>query len=518
MDRFQVYKDIEARTNGEIYIGVVGPVRTGKSTFIKRFMDVLVLPEMKDEHARMRTQDELPQSASGRTIMTTEPKFVPKEAAKIRLADDVDVKVRLIDCVGYMVEGAAGYMDGDSQRQVKTPWFAYEIPFAKAAGIGTRKVIHDHSTIGIVITTDGTITDIPRENYKDAERMTIQELNGIGKPFIVLVNSKEPQGERAQNTAKNLEQEYGVRALPVNCEKLTREDICQILSEVLFEFPISEIQFFVPKWVEMLPRDHKIKQDLIEHVRVILERLTKIRDALGSIDVSESEYIDSCKVDQIGMGQGCVNINISIPERYYYEMLSEMTGTKIAGQYELVATIQELAKLKEEYEGVRDAFTTVRMKGYGVVSPVRDEITLLEPELIKQGYVYLAQPPLYKIEKNKRVWYAYSDEQLAAILGEVGRDQNNKIQRYKGLGETEIAPIVGTEDQAKDLLTFIKQEAETEHGIWETNIFGKSVEELVMDGIRGKIAMIGDESQTKLQDTMQKIVNDSNGGLVCIII
>ena len=207
---------------------------------------------------------------------------------------------------------------------MKTPWFAYEIPFAKAAGIGTRKVIHDHSTIGIVITTDGTITDIPRENYKDAERMTIQELNGIGKPFIVLVNSKEPQGERAQNTAKNLEQEYGVRALPVNCEKLTREDICQILSEVLFEFPISEIQFFVPKWVEMLPRDHKIKQDLIEHVRVILERLTKIRDALGSIDVSESEYIDSCKVDQIGMGQGCVNISISIPERYYYEMLSEM--------------------------------------------------------------------------------------------------------------------------------------------------------------------------------------------------
>ena len=479
MDRFQVYKDIEARTNGEIYIGVVGPVRTGKSTFIKRFMDVLVLPEMEDEHARMRTQDELPQSASGRTIMTTEPKFVPKEAAKIRLADDVDVKVRLIDCVGYMVEGAAGYMDGDSQRQVKTPWFAYEIPFAKAAGIGTRKVIHDHSTIGIVITTDGTITDIPRENYKDAERMTIQELNGIGKPFIVLVNSKEPQGERAQNTAKNLEQEYGVRALPVNCEKLTREDICQILSEVLFEFPISEIQFFVPKWVEMLPRDHKIKQDLIEHVRVILERLTKIRDALGSIDVSESEYIDSCKVDQIGMGQGCVNINISIPERYYYEMLSEMTGTKIAGQYELVATIQELAKLKEEYEGVRDAFTTVRMKGYGVVSPVRDEITLLEPELIKQGYVYLAQPPLYKLEKNKRIWYAYSDEELNEILKEVGRDQNNKIQRYKGLGEMDAEQLWETTmDPERRILLRVtmNEEMTSEIDLTFTTLMGDQVE------------------------------------------
>jgi len=322
-----------------------------------------------------------------------------------------------------------------------------------------------------------------QEGFKDVDLMLFDKViafDNLRQKIYIIANAR----------TENLEQEYGVRALPVNCEKLTREDICQILSEVLFEFPISEIQFFVPKWVEMLPRDHKIKQDLIEHVRVILERLTKIRDALGSIDVSESEYIDSCKVDQIGMGQGCVNINISIPERYYYEMLSEMTGTKIAGQYELVATIQELAKLKEEYEGVRDAFTTVRMKGYGVVSPVRDEITLLEPELIKQGNKY----------------------------GVKIHSKAPSIHLIRANIETEIAPIVGTEDQAKDLLTFIKQEAETEHGIWETNIFGKSVEELVMDGIRGKIAMIGDESQTKLQDTMQKIVNDSNGGLVCIII
>ena len=490
MDRFQVYKDIEARTNGEIYIGVVGPVRTGKSTFIKRFMDVLVIPGMKDEHARMRTQDELPQSASGRTIMTTEPKFVPKDAAKIRLAEDVDVKVRLIDCVGYMVEGAAGYMDGDTQRQVKTPWFDYEIPFAKAAGIGTRKVIHDHSTIGIVITTDGTITDIPRENYKDAERMTIQELNGIGKPFIVLVNSKDPKGVPARETAKALEQEYGVRALPVNCEKLTGEDICQILSEILFEFPISEIQFFVPKWVEMLPRDHDIKQDLMTNVEDILANMTKIRDTFGKIDISGSTYIDYCKVSEIGMDSGCVKIEISIPEKYYYEMLSELTGTMIAGQYELVSTIRELTKLRDEYEGVRDAFASVKMKGYGVGRPVKDEITLLEPELIKQGNKY----------------------------GVKIHSQAPSIHLIRANIETEIAPIVGTEDQAKDLLSFIKQEAETEQGIWETNIFGKSVEELVMDGIRNKISMIGDESQTKLQDTMQKIVNDSNGGLVCIII
>lgn len=490
MDRFQVYKDIEARTNGEIYIGVVGPVRTGKSTFIKRFMDVLVLPEMEDEHARMRTQDELPQSASGRTIMTTEPKFVPKEAAKIRLADDVDVKVRLIDCVGYMVEGAAGYMDGDSQRQVKTPWFAYEIPFAKAAGIGTRKVIHDHSTIGIVITTDGTITDIPRENYKDAERMTIQELNGIGKPFIVLVNSKEPQGERAQNTAKNLEQEYGVRALPVNCEKLTREDICQILSEVLFEFPISEIQFFVPKWVEMLPRDHRIKAEMIAYIRGVMEEKTEIRDFIGGMEQPENTYIETVRVDGIAMDTGCVRMEIRVYEKYYYEMLSEMTGMQIQNEYELLEAMKEMSLLKSEYANVKDAMESVRARGYGVVSPKKEEISLTDPEIIKQGSKY----------------------------GVKIHSEAPSIHMIRANIETEIAPIVGNEQQAQDIIRYIREAKEKEGGVWETNIFGKTIEELVMDGMKHKITMINDECQGKLQNTMQKIVNDSNGGIVCIII
>lgn len=490
MDRFQVYKDIEARTNGEIYIGVVGPVRTGKSTFIKRFMDVLVLPEMEDEHARMRTQDELPQSASGRTIMTTEPKFVPKEAAKIRLSDDVDVKVRLIDCVGYMVEGAAGYMDGDSQRQVKTPWFAYEIPFAKAAGIGTRKVIHDHSTIGIVITTDGTITDIPRENYKDAERMTIQELNGIGKPFIVLVNSKEPQGERAQNTAKNLEQEYGVRALPVNCEKLTREDICQILSEVLFEFPISEIQFFVPKWVEMLPRDHRIKAEMIAYIRGVMEEKTEIRDFIGGMEQPENTYIETVRVDGIAMDTGCVRMEIRVYEKYYYEMLSEMTGMQIQNEYELLEAMKEMSLLKSEYANVKDAMESVRARGYGVVSPKKEEISLTDPEIIKQGSKY----------------------------GVKIHSEAPSIHMIRANIETEIAPIVGNEQQAQDIIRYIREAKEKEGGVWETNIFGKTIEELVMDGMKHKITMINDECQGKLQNTMQKIVNDSNGGIVCIII
>lgn len=490
MNTFQLYRDIQARTNGEIYIGVVGPVRTGKSTFIKRFMDVLVLPHMEDEHGKARTRDELPQSASGRTIMTTEPKFVPKEAAEIKLSDDVAVKVRLIDCVGYMVDGASGHIEGDAERQVKTPWFDYEIPFTKAASIGTRKVIHDHATIGIVITTDGSIGDIEREGYRDAERKTIQELQSIGKPFVVLVNSVKPYGEDAKRTADEIEQEYGVKALTVNCEQLKEDDIYQIMEAVLFEFPVSEIQFFVPKWVEMLPRDHRIKQDLLEHIRGIMDNFSEIRDAASGIDPLDSPYIEECKVDHIEMDTGCVKVRIGIADKFYYEMLSELTGTPIAGQYELIAAMKSLSALKQEYEGVKDAFAAVRMKGYGVVSPTRDEITLDEPEVIKQGSKY----------------------------GVKIHSQAPSIHLIRANIETEIAPIVGSEQQAKDLLEYIKETKQSEEGIWGTNIFGKSIEELVMDGMRNKMAMIGDESQTKLQDTMQKIVNDSNGGLVCIII
>ena len=490
MDTFQLYRDIRARTNGEIYIGVVGPVRTGKSTFIKRFMDVLVLPYMKDEHGKARTRDDLPQSASGRTIMTTEPKFVPKEAAEISLSEDVSARVRLIDCVGYMVDGAAGHVEEGEERQVKTPWFDYEIPFTKAAGIGTRKVIHEHSTIGIVITTDGSIGDIERDAYRDAEGRTIRELQSIGKPFVVLVNSRKPYSEEAKDTAEELEQTYGVKALPVNCEQLKEEDIYKILEAVLFEFPVSELQFFIPRWVEMLPREHKIKQDLLEHIRGMLEDLREIRDAAAGVELPDSPYIEECKIDHIGMDDGCVKIRIGVAEKFYYEMLSELTGTPIAGQYELITAMKDLSRMKEEYEGVKDAFASVRMRGYGVVSPTRDEITLKEPEIIRQGNKY----------------------------GVKIHSQAPSIHLIRANIETEIAPIVGNEQQAKDLIDYIKNTEDSEEGIWGTSIFGKSVEELVMDGMRNKLSMIGDESQVKLQDTMQKIVNDSNGGLVCIII
>lgn len=490
MDTFQLYKDMKARTNGEIYIGVVGPVRTGKSTFIKRFMDLLVLPNMTDEHAKTRTKDELPQSASGTTIMTTEPKFVPKEAAEISLAEDVTVKVRLIDCVGFMVEGASGHIENDVERQVKTPWFEYEIPFTKAASIGTQKVIHEHSTIGIVVTTDGSIGNLPRDSYVEAEEKTIHELQSIGKPFVLLVNCKKPYSEEAKNLAESLQEKYQTAALAVNCEQMKAEDVHRIMQQVLYEFPISEVEFYIPKWVEMLSRDHVIKQDLLKTVKYVMEKMGDIRSAANGVTEWESDYIEKIQVERISMDNGVVQIQIQFEQKYYYEVLSELTGTMIKGEYELISVMKELSAMKEEYVQIKDAFADVKMKGYGVVQPRREEIHLEEPVIMKQGNKY----------------------------GVKIHSEAPSIHMIRANIETEIAPIVGNEQQAQDLISYIKTESETEDGVWATNIFGKSVEDLVMDGMRNKIAMINDESQVKLQDTMQKIVNESNGGLVCIII
>lgn len=490
MEVFDVYKDIQARTNGEIYLGVVGPVRTGKSTFIKRFMDLLVLPKMEDEHDRERTRDELPQSASGKTIMTTEPKFVPKEAAEIRLMDDVTVKIRLIDCVGYMVKGVAGHMENEEERQVKTPWFDYEIPFTKAASIGTQKVIHDHATIGIVITTDGTICDLKREDYLEAEDKTIRELQSIGKPFVVLVNSQKPYAQTAKEVTDRIKEKYGVTAMAINCEQLREEDVHRIMEQVLFEFPISEVEFYIPKWVEMLSREHKIKADLLLHIKDMMKGFSMIKDAVRGIERPDSIYIKEMKVDDVELDTGCVKVRIQVADNYYYEMLSELTGTSIEGEYELIRTMKEMAALRKEYESVKGAMESVKMKGYGVVSPRKEEIQLEEPVIIKQGNKY----------------------------GVKIHSEAPSIHMIRANIETEIAPIVGSEQQANDLVNYIKDASATEEGVWGTNIFGKSIEELVTDGMRNKIVAINDESQSKLQDTMQKIVNDSNGGMVCIII
>lgn len=490
MEVFDVYKDIEARTGGAIYLGVVGPVRTGKSTFIKRFMDLMVLPKIEDEPARERARDELPQSASGKTIMTAEPKFVPKESAEIRLMEDVKVKVRLVDCVGYMVDGASGHMENGEERKVKTPWFEHEIPFTKAASIGTQKVIRDHATIGVVVTTDGSIGELPRANYLSAEEKTIQELKTLGKPFIVLVNSKKPYSQETKQLVDDIKELYDVSVMAVNCEQLREEDIHRIMEKVLFEFPISEIQFYIPKWVEMLSRDHKIKQEILKHIRGIVDNFHEIKDAVAGVGKPENSCISDMRVDDIAMDTGCVTIRIQVEEACYYEMLSELIETEITSEYELVRMMKELSQMKREYEDVRDAMESVKMKGYGVVNPRKEEIQVDEPMIIKQGNKY----------------------------GVKIRSEAPSIHMIRANIETEIAPIVGSEQQANDLVRYIKDNSQTENGIWGTNIFGKSIEEMITDGMKNKIATINDESQMKLQDTMQKIVNDSNGGMVCIII
>ncbi len=487
---YDLYKDIQIRTGGEIYLGVVGPVRTGKSTFIKRFMNLLVLPFMEDEHEKERAQDEMPQSAGGKTITTTEPKFIPKEAAHIRLGSDIDVDVRLIDCVGYMVDGASGHLEEQEERMVKTPWSVEEIPFTKAAEIGTRKVIRDHSTIGIVVTCDGSFGELPRESFLEAEERTIRELKELGKPFLVLLNSAKPYADETRALADEISDKYQVTVMPVNCEQLKREDINHIMENVLYEFPLTMIEFYMPKWVEMLPCEHKVKQDLILQIKQLMNRLNHIRDISGGGLQLESEYIRKCKLDGISMSDGCVRVVLDVDDRYYYEMLSDLVGENIESEYQLLSTLRDMARMKKEYTKVLHAMEAVRYKGYGVVMPDREEIVLAKPELIKQG--------------NK--------------FGVKIKAESPSIHLIKATIETEISPIVGTEEQAQDLIRYISDTGTNEEGIWETNIFGKTVEQLVNDGITGKISMINEESQIKLQETMQKIVNDLNGGMVCIII
>lgn len=487
---FNLYRDISQRTGGEIYVGVVGPVRTGKSTFIKRFMDIMVLPQMENEHEKLRTRDELPQSSGGRTITTTEPKFIPKDAAQIEICEGVNVKARLIDCVGYMVEGATGHMEEDAERMVKTPWFQEEIPFTQAAEIGTRKVIQDHSTIGIVVTTDGSFGELPRNVYRAAEEQTIMELKHIGKPFVVLLNTTKPFSEEVKKEALEMENRYAVKVLPVNIDQLKREDITNVLEQVMYEFPVSVLEFYAPKWMDIMSVHNPMKQDILEKLREIMTKVRTVRDLLEQEISLESEYVKRCKLDHVNIADGTAAYQLEADNRYYYDLLSSITGEQITGEYQLMQLLQTLAEMKKEYNKVLNALESVRQKGYGVVTPDRKEIVLEAPTLIRHG----------------------------SKFGVKIKAQSPSIHMIKANIETEIAPIVGTQQQAQDLIRYISDAETTKDGIWETNIFGKTVEQLVNDGITGKISMIGEESQVKLQDTMQKIVNDSTGGMVCIII
>ena len=490
MDNFNVYKDIQARTGGEIYIGVVGPVRTGKSTFIKRFMELLVLPAMEDENLRSGSRDELPQSAAGKTIMTTEPKFIPKEAAKIQLEDGIQAKIRLIDCVGFMVEGAGGYIENDEERLVKTPWFDDGIPFTKAAEIGTRKVITDHSTIGIVVTCDGSFGEIKRSSYIPAEEKTVQELKALGKPFIILLNSMKPYSGETQSMADDLQNKYGVTVLPVNCEQMKKDDIFHVLEMVLKEFPVTEMDFFIPKWLEILSPSHWLKAQVIQGAKEMMKNIIHMKDVADFLPPS-SEAITGMKIRSMEMADGSVAVDVNVDDSFYYQILSDYVGIPIEGEYQLMQLLADMAKMKTEYEKVQNAMSQVWLKGYGVVTPERSEIILDEPQVIRHGNKY----------------------------GVKMKAEAPSINMIKAHIETEIAPIVGSEQQAEDLIAYIKENARiSEDGVWNTNIIGKSIEQIVEDGIQAKVSQMTEDCQMKLQDTLQKIINDSNGGMICIII
>ncbi len=484
-----IYRDINARTSGEIYMGVVGPVRTGKSTFIKRFMELMVLPSISDEYVKQRTIDELPQSSGGKTIMTTEPKFIPKDAIEINISDNVNCKLRLIDCVGYMVNGAEGHMEDGKERLVKTPWYDYEIPFTKAAEIGTKKVIFEHSTVGIVITSDGSITDIERTGYIDAENRAIAELKELGKPFVVLLNSTDPKNQDIIKLSNDMSEQYGVAVLPVNCNSLNKNDVFMIFEQLLLSFPINSVKFNIPKWVEALDNNNQIKSYLIDMTKTIFKDMYHMRDVYD-LHRENDEYIEALNISKINLADGDININIKLFDKYYYDMLSELFGCTINNEYDFIKEICDLAETKNKCKKISQALNQSNKTGYGSVTPEKSEIKLDPPELIKSGNKYGV-----KLKANAP-----------------------SIHLIKANITTEIAPIVGNEEQARDLISYIKKDGMDKDDIWSVSIFGKTIRQLIEEGLESKINKINQESQQKLQDTMEKIVNDSNGGMVCIII
>lgn len=492
MIEYSIYDDIAKRTGGDIYIGVVGPVRTGKSTFIKRFMDCIVLPNIEDEFVFDRAKDELPQSASGRTIMTTEPKFVPNEAIDVKVSDLSHMRVRMIDCVGYMVDGASGYTEDGQARMVKTPWYDEEIPFNEAAEIGTKKVICDHSTIGIVVTTDGSVTDIERSEYVNAEKRVISELTQIGKPFVVLLNCADPKSEEALSLRARLEDEYGVCVMAVNCLELTKEDIEGIIESILMRFPICEISVNIPRWIEGLKSEHELKQRVYDAVYdaseniVCVDDIKKMQDALREYD-----FIRRCDIEGVDLGEGKAIISFEAPEDMFYSVLSSESGISIEGEDELICVIAELAEAKKKYDRLSYAIHSVNESGYGIVSPSIDEMRLEEPEIVRQGSKF-------------GVKLKASAPSIHMIRADI---------------ETEVCPIVGSEKQSEDLVNYLMSEFDADpKKIWQSNIFGRSLHELVGEGLRTKLAHMPSEAQKKMQETLTRIINEGSGGLICIIL
>lgn len=492
MVEYNVYRDIAERTQGDVYIGVVGPVRTGKSTFIKKFMELLVLPNIDNDYKRQRALDELPQSAGGRTIMTTEPKFIPNEAVEVTLSESLAFNVRMIDCVGYIVNGALGHIEDEIPRMVVSPWSSEPIPFETAAEIGTHKVISEHSTVGIVITTDGSITEIDREDYEPAEERVISELQAINKPFVVILNSSAPESDRAKLCKKKLEEKYGVMVIPMNCMTLTKNDVDNIMQSILYEFPVCEVGFYIPEWISALEDGCKLKEDVNNAVFESFGDAIKISDIFSLPSrLVEYDFIDGATIDVISPGRGVVGIKVSVDEKLFYDMVESKTGFSVADKGNLLSLLEELSQIKTKYEKFAPALEQVERLGYGIVSPTLDELTLEEPEIVKQGSRF-------------GVRLKASAPSIHMIRADI---------------ETEVSPIVGTERQSEELVHYLLNEFESDpKKIWKSNIFGKSLHELVNEGLHNKLYRMPEDARLKIQETLQKIINEGSGGLICIIL
>lgn len=487
-----IYSSIASRTQGDIYIGVVGPVRTGKSTLIKRFMDVLVLPNMTEDSRRERAVDELPQSSSGRTIMTTEPKFIPENAVEVSIDGVANCNVRLIDCVGYIVPSSLGYIENDNPRMVKTPWFEKEVPFNMAAEIGTQKVITEHSTIGLVVTTDGSIGDIPRQEYQEAEERVIKELTEINKPFVVLLNCKDPQSPDSLRLAQELKEKYKVGVMPINCLELDEAQIRNILSMLLYEFPVSEIKVCFAKWVSRLDKSHWLRSEIFDAVTSVAKEIKRVKDSDCFLNLmNDIPDIVSAKVDNIDLSNGSVKIFLELKPDLFYKVLSEKSGLEIKDDKELFNLIVEMTKMKKEYERFKEALEEVESTGYGIVMPTMQELSLEEPEIMKQGGRYgvrlkASAPSIHMLKANIK---------------------------------TEVAPIVGTESQSEELVMYLLKEFEEDPSkIWESNIFGKSLNSLVNEGLHNKLYKMPVDARMKLQETLERVINEGCSGLICIIL
>ena len=487
-----VYQDIAKRTDGDIYIGVVGPVRTGKSTFIKNFMDLLVIPNIDNEYKKERALDELPQSASGKTIMTTEPKFIPNEAVEITLGDNIKLKTRLVDCVGYLVNNALGYLENDLPRMVKTPWNDEEIPFEQAAEIGTKKVIEEHSTIGILVTSDGSFGDIPREDYIDAEERVVSELKEINKPFVIVLNTADTGSDYSNALCATLEQKYNVPVVLTNCSTLNYNDIDKIFNRILYQFPVEQININFPRWVDSLPNNHWLKTQLHTEIKDAFSNVRLLKQVDNGISkIQKTEIIQRTILDEITLGNGNVNITIDLKDDLLYKILTEISGVNIDNEGDLFSTITSLAECKKEYDKVANALESVKQTGYGIVTPSMDELILDEPEMVKQG----------------------------SRFGVKLKAKAPSIHMIRADIETEVSPIVGSEKQSEELVSYLLSEFENDpKKIWESNIFGKSLHELVNEGLQNKLCRMPEDAQEKLQETLERIINEGSGGLICIIL